>query len=95
MSNSPNYSGHTTPRTQINGLRGRGLIFGTVVTLFFLGYLGHLFSLQVIDGQFHATQAVLLTRRGSTLAAPRGEIFDRLVGYHHAACSNCRKDRYC
>ena len=49
------------------------------MTLFFLGYLGHLFSLQVIDGQFHAAQAVLLTRRGSTLPAPRGEIFDRHV----------------
>ncbi len=79
MSISPGYTNHTRSGAQIEGLRWRGLVFGTVVTVFFLGYLGHLFSLQVIEGQFYASQAVSLTRRGATLVAPRGEIFDRHV----------------
>ncbi|MCA1754599.1 MAG: penicillin-binding protein 2 [Spirochaeta sp.] len=77
MSNSHSYSKRASSGAQYSGQRSRGLVFGAVVTLFFLGYLGHLFSLQVIEGQFHATRALSLSRRGATLAAPRGEIFDR------------------
>lgn len=79
MSISPSNNRDSAPGSQLNGLRWRSLVFGIVMALFFLGYLGHLFSLQVIEGQFHAAQAALLTRRGSTLTAPRGEIFDRHV----------------
>lgn len=47
------------------------------VGLVLLIYLGHLFSMQIIDGYIYAMRAEQVTRRSVVQPAQRGEIYDR------------------
>ncbi|TVQ39816.1 MAG: penicillin-binding protein 2 [Spirochaetaceae bacterium] len=57
--------------------KSRTIIFGALVTMLFLGYLGHLFSLQIVDGYLYSVRAENVKRRSTIIPAMRGEIFDR------------------
>ena len=57
--------------------KSRAIVFGALVTMLFLGYLGHLFSLQVVDGYLYTVRSENIKRRSAVIPATRGEIFDR------------------
>jgi penicillin-binding protein 2 len=46
----------------------------------FLGYIGYLFSLQVVRGYIFELRAEQVTRRSLVISAPRGQVYDRTVG---------------
>lgn len=61
-----------------NGLsKARIAAFGAIVVTLFLGYLGHLFSLQIVDGYLYLLRSENVKRRSVILPPTRGEIFDR------------------
>ena len=47
------------------------------IGIVFMLYIGHLFSLQVVEGSEYAQRAQEITRRSAAIASRRGEILDR------------------
>ena len=72
MSGSRNAAGNAVPR-------GRFIAIGAIIALIFLGYIGYLFSMQIVDGYIYTNRAEQVTRRSVVVAAPRGNIYDRYV----------------
>lgn len=60
-----------------NASRMRVYVLGGIILLSFFGYLGYLFSMQIVDGYIYRVRAEETRRRTVVLPAQRGEIYDR------------------
>lgn len=67
----------SSDRTQNTISPYRVYAVAAVVGLVILVYIGHLFSMQIIDGYIYAMRAEQVTRRSVVQPAQRGEIYDR------------------
>lgn len=57
--------------------QGRLIVIGGAIGVVFAVYIVYLFSMQIVDGYIYSVRADEVARRSVTVAAPRGEIYDR------------------
>lgn len=57
--------------------RTRVMALGALFILVFTGYVGYLFSMQIVDTYVYSARAERVKRRSIVIPAQRGEIFDR------------------
>ena len=69
---------HTVPKWRLYAV-------GVLILALLFGYVGYLFSLQVVRGYIYELRAEQVTRRSLLIAAPRGFIYDRNIGTPVAA----------